>query len=93
MSSVNIYDLRCLHSKLTHKTIHSLSALIFLLFIASDGVVTAASVEAWVNRERYSAFPKTSGPGLNEMSSSAEFLVVLAAEAKELSDPSSKSAR
>ncbi|KAK3757627.1 hypothetical protein RRG08_000142 [Elysia crispata] len=62
-------------------------------YIPSDGVVTAASVEAWVNRERYSAFPKTSGPGLNEMSSSAEFLVVLAAEAKELSDPSSKSAR
>ncbi|GFR93892.1 protein disulfide-isomerase TMX3 [Elysia marginata] len=61
-------------------------------FTPPEGIATASLLEAWINRERYAAFPKTSGPGLNEMSSSAEFLVILAAEAADLNNPSSKSA-
>lgn len=60
---------------------------------APDGMVTASSLESFINRERYTTFPKMSGPGLNEMVSVAKYLVILAVESQELNDAGSESAR
>ncbi|XP_059140714.1 protein disulfide-isomerase TMX3-like [Physella acuta] len=62
-------------------------------FDPPDGIATAASIQQWINRERYPAFPKMSGPGLNEMASVARFLVILATEQEDLNNPSSSSSR
>lgn len=60
---------------------------------APDGLVTASSLEYFINRERYPAFPKMSGPGLNEMVGVARYLVILAVDLLELNDPSTENAR
>ncbi|CAL1530633.1 unnamed protein product [Lymnaea stagnalis] len=60
---------------------------------SGEGVATASAIQNWINRERYAAFPKMSGPGLNEMASVANYLVILAVEQGDLSNPSTTSAR
>ncbi|KAH9515640.1 Protein disulfide-isomerase tmx3 [Bulinus truncatus] len=60
---------------------------------APGGIATADSVERWINREGYPAFPKMSGPGLNEMASVTKYLAILAVEQDALNDPSTLSSR
>ncbi|KAK0051354.1 protein disulfide-isomerase TMX3 [Biomphalaria pfeifferi] len=76
-----------------HPTILVFKDKQFLEFEPPGGIATADSVERWINRERYPTFPKISGAGLNEMASIAKYLVILAAEQKELDDSSTSTSR
>ncbi|XP_005109110.2 protein disulfide-isomerase TMX3, partial [Aplysia californica] len=62
-------------------------------YFPPEGVVTASSVQQWVNRERYASFPLMSGPGLNEMVNAARYLVILAVDREALKKSGSLSSR
>lgn len=42
-----------------------------------------ADLEKWVNAERFQAFPKTGGVGLNEMSGLGKMIVIFVADEKD----------
>ncbi|KAK3086730.1 hypothetical protein FSP39_022593, partial [Pinctada imbricata] len=44
---------------------------------APEGISSMSSLEAWINGERYSAFPKIAGGSINEMAEVGKSLVIL----------------
>ncbi|KAK6177947.1 hypothetical protein SNE40_012805 [Patella caerulea] len=59
---------------------------------SNPGVVTYEELEKWFNQERFPAFPKVMGGGLNEMANSGKYLVltIINSEDKSLHDQCEK---
>ncbi|ESP01942.1 hypothetical protein LOTGIDRAFT_206090 [Lottia gigantea] len=50
---------------------------IFEFDVGESEVVTKDKLEKWLNRERFPAFPKVQGGGLNELVTAAKYLVIV----------------
>lgn len=65
------------------------SKVIYFKASAEDENVEAL-LEKWVNAERFRAFPKISGVGLNEMSGLGKMIVIFVADEKDDSNANQK---
>lgn len=60
-----------------------------IYWAAPGGILTSSSVQDWINRERFAAFPLVSGPTINELASVTKFIAILAVYPDKLSNSSS----
>lgn len=61
--------------------------MVLIPILAPEGIATKASLDEWVNAERYTAFPKINGGALNEMSDIPKKIVMVIIDEKDTQNP------